>query len=536
MKRLFLILGGVVAILLITALVLPFLVDVNQFRPRLEATLSEALSRQVTLGDLRLSILSGSVGASDLSIAEDPAFGKEPFIRAKALNVTVDLRPLIMQRKLNVTGFEIDGPAITLIQSSSGAWNFSSLGGKAAAANAREEQPAAAPDLSVALIRIANGRIALRRGKDPEQVLEKLDLEVRNFAPRSAFPFSMKADVQGGGSLKLDGNAGPMNPERADETPFEASLVVTKVDLVRSGFVRQATGMNGVLSVDSKIRSDGRAISVTGKVTANQLKLASKGTPASKPVSFDLAMKHDTRSRSGSLSRGNILIGKAQATLTGTYRISGDDTLLNMKLAAPAMQVDELAAMLPSLAVVLPHGSKLQGGTAMVNLTAAGPTDGLATAGSLAVKQTRLTGFDLGSQMKTVAQLAGIKINPDTDFDHISADVTSNKSGVSLQNISVLAPAIGEITGAGTVSPSNTLAFKMRARLLNSSGVMAVVGSREASIPFSIQGTSDQPKFVPDVKGIATGIAETELKNSGADEAVKAATGVINLFKRKKQE
>ena len=58
----------VVALLLVMAFAIPFLIDVNQFRPRIEGALSQALGREVKLGDLKLSILSGGVTASDLAI------------------------------------------------------------------------------------------------------------------------------------------------------------------------------------------------------------------------------------------------------------------------------------------------------------------------------------------------------------------------------------------------------------------------------------------------------------------------------------
>src|SRR5579859_176809 len=107
----------VVALLVLIALALPFLIDANQFRPRLEAALTQALAREVKLGDLKLSIFSGGVAAADLSIADDPAFSKTPFIRAKSLKVGVEMQPLIFSKKLNVTGIEIEGPEIDLIQS-----------------------------------------------------------------------------------------------------------------------------------------------------------------------------------------------------------------------------------------------------------------------------------------------------------------------------------------------------------------------------------------------------------------------------------
>ncbi len=83
MKRIAVWLGIVVAVLLLIAAALPFLIDANTFRPKLESSLTAALGRDVKLGDLKLALLSGGVSANDLSIADDPAFSKTPFLRAK---------------------------------------------------------------------------------------------------------------------------------------------------------------------------------------------------------------------------------------------------------------------------------------------------------------------------------------------------------------------------------------------------------------------------------------------------------------------
>src|SRR5215472_8628569 len=125
MKRIVLIGGAVVVLLLLAVVALPFLIDPNTFRPMLESRLTQALGREVKLGDLKLSVLSGSVTAADLSIADNPTYSKEPFVQAKSLGVAVELWPLITSRQLHVTGLTIDHPSIALIQANNGEWNFS---------------------------------------------------------------------------------------------------------------------------------------------------------------------------------------------------------------------------------------------------------------------------------------------------------------------------------------------------------------------------------------------------------------------------
>jgi AsmA protein len=116
--------GILLALLILIVLSLPFLINVDQFRPTLQSDLSTALGREVTLGNLRLRILSGEVTADDLSVAEDPAFGKPAFLRAKSLHVGVELWPFLFSRKLIVKDLNIDQPEIALVQSPTGDWIF----------------------------------------------------------------------------------------------------------------------------------------------------------------------------------------------------------------------------------------------------------------------------------------------------------------------------------------------------------------------------------------------------------------------------
>src|SRR5690242_725586 len=158
--------GIIVLVLLLAALALPFLVNANQFRPLLETKLTQALGRQVTLGNLDLSIFSGSVTADDLSIGDDPAFRPTPFVRAKSLHAGVELMPLIFSHQLNVTGITVDQPQIDLAQNISGTWNFSSLGGKQAAPPpaASASAGSSAPALRVDRVKITDGRLTLASG------------------------------------------------------------------------------------------------------------------------------------------------------------------------------------------------------------------------------------------------------------------------------------------------------------------------------------------------------------------------------------
>ena len=72
-------------------------------------------------------------------------------------------------------------------------------------------------------------------------------------------------------------------------------------------------------------------------------------------------------------------------------------------------------------------------------------------------------------------------------------------------------PAIGVITGAGTIGPTGTLDFRMVADLQGR--VAEGLTQRTArgggnGVVFSIQGTTSDPKFVPDVKSMTGGAVQ----------------------------
>ncbi len=130
-KKILKIAAIVIAALFVLAIALPLFINVNRFRPEIESNISAALGRNVTLGDLSLSILSGSVEANQLAIADDPKFSNTPFIQAKSLKVGVELMPLIFSKQINVTHLILEKPQIALLRTRDGVWNFSSLGAHA---------------------------------------------------------------------------------------------------------------------------------------------------------------------------------------------------------------------------------------------------------------------------------------------------------------------------------------------------------------------------------------------------------------------
>jgi AsmA protein len=538
MNRRLKIVGIVVAVLIVIVIAIPFFIDANAFRPRLESELTTALGRPAKVGNLSLSLLSGGVTADNISIADDPAFSKAPFVQAKSLKVGVELMPLIFSKTLNVTDLTLNQPEISLVHSQEGdKWNFSSLGNNnAAASTGQPPAPASSSNsntaspsgssgsttnFSVGKLNVTDGRITVSRlgaGEQP-RVYDKVEIEVKNFSLNNSFPFKMSANLPAGGSLKLDGNAGPIDPNNAAHTPLQAKVNIKQANVAASGFIDPAAGISGIADFEGTVTSDGHLAKTSGTLKAEKLQVVKKGAPAGKPVELQYTVVHDIVKQTGTLTQGEIKLGNAVAHITGTYDAHGPTTVVNLKLEGQGLPVDDLEAVLPAVGVILPSGSQLKGGTLALNFTIVGPVDKTVTAGTVRMENAALANFNLGSKLSAISALSGkgaAQPQKDTVIQNFSSNVRIAPEGTRAENINLVVPSLLTATGAGTVSPSNALDFKMKAD----------------NIPFVISGTTSDPKFLPDVKGMAGSLLQDAISGNKAGQK-NPLGGLSGMFKKK---
>ena len=529
MKRTLRIIAIAVAIVLVILAILPSFINVNSFKPKIEAELTSALGRPVTLGELSLSVFSGSVTVKDLAIADDPGFSKDPFVTAKSLRVGVELMPLIFSKQLNITGIVLEQPQITLLKASNGKWNFSSLGGEQSKAPTSDKS-AAPQNFSVAKIQIKDGKIAVgsTNANAKPQVYDNVAVNVTDFSATSQFPFEASADLPGGGSANLEGKAGPVNAADSAKTPLDATIKVKDLKLAASGFVTPASGIDGVTDLEGTLSSDGKVAKAAGTITCEKLKLSPKATPAPDAVKVKYAVNSDLNAQTMAVTQGDIAIGKAAARLTGGSRTQGDTEALNLRLSAPDVPVDEIEAMLPAMGVSLPSGSKLKGGTISADLAITGTLEQMVITGPVRLSNAKLAGFDMGEKLGALSAFSGkVPAGGDTTIQNASLNARIAPEMTRADSINVTVPSLGVVTGAGTVSPSGALDFRMSAALQTARG---------STIPFMVQGTASHPTFVPDVAGIAGSAVKGALAQKvGGKDASNPAAALTGLFGRKKK-
>jgi AsmA protein len=540
-------LAAAIALPILAAAAIRIFVDANTFRPIIESRLTAALSRKVTLGALSLSVMTGSLVANDLAIAEDPKFGQAPFFTAKRLRIGVQMKPLIFNRQLIVRSFEVDAPQIHLFRVEDGTWNFSTLSHGAGSQNTT--QRATLPNFPVGLITIKDGnaRIETLPLQRNPQVYEHLDVKLEHFSLAEAFPFTVSASLPGDGKVGVSGTVGPINPQDAASTIFDAQLTIEHLDPVVAGYVDPAAGISMIAGLDAHIVSDGMNVTSDGKVHAEHLILLKGGKAAPHPLDINYQVGHSLKDNSGKVSDLALQTGAVAIHIKGTYQLAANEPVFDLKLLAQSVPIDGLQALMPAVGVKLPNGAVLKGGTLSAHFVIKGSAKDSVIVGSYKIKNTQLVGYNLGSKIVGIAALGGIKTGDTTAIEISRADMRITKSGSETTNIYSVLPALGESTGSGTVSSSGALNFHVISKITSAKGlnkvgvnILTKLNSTSAAakpstangIPINITGTAENPVITADVNGLLKGNAAT-LRSKGT--GILNKTGLSKLFGKKKQ-
>jgi AsmA protein len=540
MKKTLTIVGVIVVVLILVVIALPLLVDVNKFKPTIQTDISEALGRKVELGNISLAVLSGGVAVDNVVISDDPAFSPSPFLQAKEVKVGVALLPLIFSKRLEVSSFTVTEPQVSLLRSPSGVWNFSTMGAGGSQAKAKSKDSSAPANFSVEELKISNGTIVVgtagAHGKT--QTYQNVDLDASDLSYTTQFPFKFSAKTPGGGSVKLEGKAGPVDATDAALTPLDAKVDVQHFDLSAAGAVDPAAGVAGVIDFTGDVASDGHQATSKGTLKANKIKVKPAGTPANVRVDVDYDTSYDLKSQAGTLKQGDVHIGKGLAHLTGTFNLAGETASLNMKTNGQGMPIADLEGLLPAAAINLPSGASLKSGGLDLNLAISGPVDKLIITGPVKLTDGRIAGFSVKSKLASFPGMGDGKSggnDSDTEIQTLSADLHVDSAETQTSNLDIVVPSIGTVTGNGTVSADGKLNFKMSAKLAGAMGSVMTLGDKNSKgVPFTITGTTSNPVFLPDVAGMAGNMAKG-VAAAPAGAAKEASGAIGGLFGKKKQ-
>jgi uncharacterized protein involved in outer membrane biogenesis len=439
------IVSGVVAalltVLVLAVLALVFLVDLSGLidrytEPALDAA-SAALGREVEVEDVHVTwfpILG--VEATGVELAESKRLqGAEPFVRAEALAVGIEVWPALvsMGKNLRVDRVVLSSPVVRVVQLEDGSFNFSDIGaGGAPDSSMKTEEDQIADYVQSAHARriaIEGGELVYVAPEQDELRVQQLDFEAREVElgqPVSLeLALALFAQEQ---NLRLKVQTGPLAEKlSAFAVPVvkSAELVATDFPLAQIAKLAEVSGADlseALLTADVVVKPSATGIRAEGPIDLRNLRLGegtSLGAPFDAGLTLALATGYDFAELR--FDPTEVRFGPARLRAQGLVRTA--------TLSWSQVQVDTRAPFAPgALLDLLPGGGPDPEGTMQFNLTSSGSMKSLAAQGKLVAD-----GLDYdagGARLKGPASITYSVSGAPSDLDF---EVTLAADGATIQ-------------------------------------------------------------------------------------------------------
>ena len=222
--RKWIIVSGVLLVLGIIAFL--GVLNINSFIARNKDYLLDqaqyALNRKISASELEVTFLQGiGLRAKNVAIADDPAYSKDDFVRAKDLQVNLKFWPLL-RGKFQVKRIILHEPIIFIVRDANGDFNFSTIGKKEKEKkddpdkDRTPKEPESKSGLVVSLVDISNGQVRYHDQKDGTNLeFQQTDLKLEDLD--SGKPLGAQLDTalfSSKQNLHLKTHAGPMVPDQ----------------------------------------------------------------------------------------------------------------------------------------------------------------------------------------------------------------------------------------------------------------------------------------------------------------------------------
>jgi AsmA protein len=465
MRKLGIALLVIVVLLVAAALIIPRVIDINQYHGKIQAELQKRLGRSVTLGEMHLSLFPPSFQVKNPVIGEDPRFAfnqDRPFASADNLGVSVQLWPLL-RKQLEVKSLELVHPHIELVRDQQGVWNFATLGqepkptpsaeaakknppaqpqaqskpGQQPAPQSQANEKPAAGQLSLANLTITDGQVAITdlQKHQSRAVYDHIDVSVNDFAPDKPFTLKMAAHLpsdkkNGGGkqAIMLQGNGGPIQQSDLLNTPFDGSLKLDEVDIAAAQkFLNSQalSGMNAQVTGDAQVKNSGGKLASNGNIQLKNTRI--RNVDVGYPIILNYDLSDDLTNDVIHIRKGDIRLGQTPVTVTGTLNTRPTPSELDLKLTASNASIQEAARLASAFGVAFGQGMDVKG-VVNADITAKGASDKPAMNGQLSAHNLEISGNGIPQPVKVPA--IDLALTPDSirsnDFSATTGSTTVN--------------------------------------------------------------------------------------------------------------
>jgi AsmA protein len=209
LKILLWIVASLVLIVVLAGILIPILVDPNDYKDEIAQQVLDKTGRTLTIeGDIDLSIslpLSVSLELGKIELSNAKGFADKPFARMQSASLYVAIMPLLTDNRLDIGEIKLAGMELNLVKNKQGVTNWSDLAGEQEAAPAKAEKPAAdttadkaaMPAISVAGLSISDALITWTDEQAKQSVsLSKSNITISELIEDKPFKLSVATHIQ----------------------------------------------------------------------------------------------------------------------------------------------------------------------------------------------------------------------------------------------------------------------------------------------------------------------------------------------------
>ena len=526
-------------LMLVAALVLPYFLDADRYRPAIASAIEDATGRKVTIGKIRARLLpTPGFSVDGFWLANPPGFPDGDLLAVETLRGSLTWGAIFGgERKL--TSVELVKPRLVLLEDDRGRTNYSfdipptTAKGKAAPASDDSSlfQLSAIENVELSDAEIVLGRVA--RGRAPVTTLraQNLDATLRDVALSPLRLKQWKSEVPlNGVKLELAGWKEPFE-FRSGELQLDRG----KLSAEFRGRMGRAAELEGNLNLADVERGVPVFELRASQLDVGQLLAAQSDSP---PGAAPIARKSELvaqgrlkadrirwQSYQGNNATAEVRIFSDRVELWpvllqaygGTIQVSArTDRSQSPERFSANIQIRSLD--LAGLAATdLSTRGKISG-TGELDLQLVGSLSpvwmqALSGSGNFTIRDGRLPGINLGDAMQSVAGVLGVgkAFGGDTPFRSIAGDLNIAAKRVASRQIHMDSPQ-GTVDLQGSFGLDSTLDYNGEVTLVPGAagsaqtpadaitGILGAVLKKNvtrASVPISISGTFSDPKVRP---------------------------------------
>ena len=355
MKKVGLVLLGLVVLLVAAVLVAPRLIDWNGYKPEIAQAVKEATGRTLVIGgDIEVSIFPGiSFRLSDVSLSNAEGAAEARMFTLESVRGKLALLPLI-SREVVVEELVIQAPVLHLAVDEIGRPNWVFAGATPAPAEAETQTPGdeglPIADLKLGDVRLEDGLVTFRDARTGQEVVAKA-ITLKAALKDLSAPFTLDGTLTLNGEpvtlkVSLDSPGSLLGGGRA---ALGATLEAPRLKLSYSGGLRQkpVPALDGTFDL---------SIPSVGKLAAWLKRPLEAGRPDPGPLKVHAVF--EGQGARMTLKEATIEGAALRARATGSFDGSGEIARIAFNLEAGVLDIDRYLPPPAETAVAAEPGAK----------------------------------------------------------------------------------------------------------------------------------------------------------------------------------